>query len=108
MGGNSRRRSRGSRRRSRSRGGGGGVRWPNDPTFKKIPKDMLDKRFHGTLKAFFKDKGFGFIECGETRDVFKRDIFVDVTNLPADVSRVGDKVSFDLAIGRPGYPAAEN
>jgi len=67
---------------------------------------MEDRRFEGVLKIVSKEKGFGFIECDETRAHFKRDIFVSISRLPDAIDRVGDKVSFVLGLGKLGYAEA--
>jgi len=63
-------------------------------------------RFEGRMKVMNKDRGIAFIECPETRRVFERDIFVDINRLPGEVEKIGDWVSFELVVGRRGYPEA--
>mmetsp|Transcript_105195 Transcript_105195/g.314210 ORF Transcript_105195/g.314210 Transcript_105195/m.314210 type:complete len:201 (+) Transcript_105195:134-736(+) len=96
-----------SQRRSR---GGAGVRGGArvDGKISRIPDGLRDKRFHGYMKFIDKKQGFGFIECDETRAIFERDIFVDLTRLPPGVDRPGDPATFVLVVGRRGYPEASS
>lgn len=72
----------------------------------KLPEDMRDRRFNGFIKHIDKKNNFGFLENDETRRAFERDIFVDINRLPPGADRVGDPISFELIVGRRGYPEA--
>mmetsp|Transcript_15392 Transcript_15392/g.48401 ORF Transcript_15392/g.48401 Transcript_15392/m.48401 type:complete len:169 (-) Transcript_15392:187-693(-) len=105
----SRRRSPLSRGGARGGGGAGAAGGGRaEGKISRIPDGMRDKRFHGYMKHIDKKQGFGFIECNETRGVFERDIFVDLTRLPPGVDRPGDPVTFVLVVGRRGYPEASS
>jgi len=86
------------------RGGNGGGK--ESGKVAKIPDELRDKRFTGFVKHLDTNKGYGFIECVETRVEFDRDIFVDMPRLPPGVDRAGDPISFMLVIGRRGFPEA--
>jgi len=69
---------------------------------------MQDRRFDGVIKHVDKNNGYAFIENSETRRVFDRDIFVDIKLLPPSADRKGDDISFELMVGRRGFPEASN
>eukprot|EP00746_Dinoflagellata_sp_MGD_P079033 gnl/MRDRNA2_/MRDRNA2_31573_c0_seq1.p1 gnl/MRDRNA2_/MRDRNA2_31573_c0~~gnl/MRDRNA2_/MRDRNA2_31573_c0_seq1.p1 ORF type:complete len:430 (+),score=76.53 gnl/MRDRNA2_/MRDRNA2_31573_c0_seq1:120-1409(+) len=52
------------------------------------------KRFHGFIKMFKEEAGFGFIHCDETRERFARDIFLDIAY--KEGFKVGDPISFRI------------
>jgi cold shock CspA family protein len=58
------------------------------------------KRFHGFIKKFAVEKGFGFIDCDEFLDRFGRDIFLDEQHIGE--FKVGDAVSFMVFEKRSG------
>jgi len=63
--------------------------------------------FYGTLKSFNLEKGWGHIDCVETRDVFQKDMFVlksALAQCPNVV--VGDTVAFEVVMGTKGPEAA--
>jgi len=62
-----------------------------------ISKTGTDKEYEGVLKSISAKNGYGFISCSETKDILKRDVFVDSALLPDDL-KVGDKVSFALTL----------
>mmetsp|Transcript_20984 Transcript_20984/g.45374 ORF Transcript_20984/g.45374 Transcript_20984/m.45374 type:complete len:430 (+) Transcript_20984:122-1411(+) len=63
--------------------------------------------FIGTVKSYNPSKGWGFIECPETHQMYGKDIFVLSSNLPKDrETRKGDKVAFQVIQGDNGMQGA--
>lgn len=60
---------------------------------------MSDKRRQGKVKWFRKDKGFGFIEVLEGKDVFFHDSLKADQN---DFLKTGDIVEFDIQKSKKG------
>eukprot|EP00930_Biecheleria_cincta_P019712 TRINITY_DN14980_c0_g3_i1.p1 TRINITY_DN14980_c0_g3~~TRINITY_DN14980_c0_g3_i1.p1 ORF type:complete len:520 (+),score=155.86 TRINITY_DN14980_c0_g3_i1:124-1683(+) len=61
--------------------------------------------YEGILKSISTKNGYGFISCNETKELLKRDVFVDSSLLPGDLN-VGDKVCFALTLSEKGHPRA--
>jgi len=65
--------------------------------------------YYGEIRRYDDDKGFGFIECPETKGVYDKDIFLlrsAMKNSPQP-GGVGMRVSFNVTVGQKG-PVAEN
>eukprot|EP00927_Polykrikos_kofoidii_P078730 TRINITY_DN75545_c0_g1_i1.p1 TRINITY_DN75545_c0_g1~~TRINITY_DN75545_c0_g1_i1.p1 ORF type:complete len:358 (+),score=58.87 TRINITY_DN75545_c0_g1_i1:66-1139(+) len=60
------------------------------------------KTFTGIVKSFVEEKGFGFIECEETHQIFNRDVFLHHSQLSGFA--VGDKVQFRVSVDTKGLP----
>jgi len=60
----------------------------------------------GTLARFDLDRGFGFLECEESKVKFGRDIFL-LKSRKGDCE-IGDYVSFEVETGDRGRPQARN
>jgi len=58
----------------------------------------------GAIKSFNPHKGWGFIECPETHQIYGKDILFQQGELPAPVEK-GDRVSFTITQGRNGLLA---
>jgi len=58
----------------------------------------------GAIKSFNPHKGWGFIECAETHQIYGKDILFQQGELPAPVEK-GDRVSFTITQGRNGLLA---
>jgi len=58
----------------------------------------------GAVKSFNPHKGWGFIECPETHQIYGKDILFQQGELPAPVEK-GDRVSFTVTQGRNGLLA---
>eukprot|EP00933_Yihiella_yeosuensis_P023359 TRINITY_DN18185_c0_g2_i3.p1 TRINITY_DN18185_c0_g2~~TRINITY_DN18185_c0_g2_i3.p1 ORF type:complete len:435 (-),score=123.20 TRINITY_DN18185_c0_g2_i3:420-1646(-) len=63
--------------------------------------------FVGTIKSFRPEKGFGFIECAQTSQMYGKDMFVLKTALPTGEANKGDQVRFDVTQEHNG-PVASN
>eukprot|EP00439_Symbiodinium_sp_Y106_P039685 s4759_g4.t2 len=59
-----------------------------------------DIEFHGIVKYMSKEKGYGFIECKETFDLFSSDVYADLPVLN-DCS-LGQPVKFGIRLGQIG------
>lgn len=70
-----------------------------------VSKTGADKDYEGILKSISTKNGYGFITCSETKEILKRDVFVDSALLPDDL-KVGDKVSFALTLSEKSHPRA--
>lgn len=64
---------------------------------------LLYKRYRGRVKSLKSDR-FGFIECTELFDRFKRDIFVQPSQL--NDCEVGSEVTFGIFLNKQGQPQA--
>eukprot|EP00928_Gymnodinium_smaydae_P008670 TRINITY_DN1315_c1_g2_i1.p1 TRINITY_DN1315_c1_g2~~TRINITY_DN1315_c1_g2_i1.p1 ORF type:complete len:463 (-),score=112.66 TRINITY_DN1315_c1_g2_i1:103-1491(-) len=63
--------------------------------------------YHGVIKSFDEDKGFGFIECPEARSASGMDVFLLRSQLQGSSVRAGDQVTFSVTQSTKG-PRAEN
>jgi len=79
-------------------GGGGAAMIPNSGPL-----------YFGEIRRYDDDKGYGFIECPESKAIYNKDIFLlrSAMKSNAEMGRVGDKVSFNVTVGNKG-PVAEN
>jgi CspA family cold shock protein len=57
----------------------------------------------GTVKWFNKDKGFGFIQPDEGG----RDIYVHISNIETQDLSDGQRVEYEMAMGRKGPEATQ-
>lgn len=64
-----------------------------------------DRRFAGTIKSFNSDKGWGHIDCAETRAIYGKDIFFMRSQLNGEAVSKGDSVFFRLRQGEKGIEA---
>lgn len=62
--------------------------------------------FVGKIKSFNPTKGWGFIECDDTFNMFGKDIFLMKTAVPPAGVQVGNFVSFTLVDGLKGQEAS--
>lgn len=67
-----------------------------------VTADMVE--YVGTVKSFNLRKGWGFIECPETQEIYGKDILFQKSELPAHVEK-GDRLSFSITQGRNGVLA---
>lgn len=73
------------------------------------PKEAppADKEFSGSLKSKSEKNGYGFITCGEAKDLYERDVWVDGEALPQNVKE-GDRLKFNIILSAKGHPQAMN
>jgi len=67
-------------------------------------KMLTERRGVGTVKSFNEEKGFGFIDCKELKEIFGADVFVhkkQIEGLP-----VGTYVNFAVALSKDCKPQA--
>jgi len=73
------------------------------------PQDAVGRAFVGKLKQYSEDKGWGFIECKETHQMFGKDIFVHKREFdPGIILDSGDSVMFLVVSGKDGRPEAKD
>merc|ERR1719433_88088 len=70
------------------------------------PPQDPDRVYAGTIKSYNPDKGWGHINCPETRQMVGKDIFLLRSQLNGVVVSPGDKVRFRLKFGHYGGPEA--
>lgn len=61
-------------------------------------------RYVGSVKSFNATKGWGFIECAETQQIYGKDILFQKSELPCPVEK-GNQLSFSVTQGRNGVLA---
>merc|ERR1712039_318574 len=71
------------------------------PDMKQVP-GLTDKRFEGRLKLWFEDKGYGFIDCEDLREL--TDIGVFLHENQRRQFRKGDYISFNVFLNYRGRP----
>merc|ERR1712087_327522 len=66
----------------------------------------LGDEFVGTIKTFYADKGFGFIDCADLKAVYGNDVFV----LQAQMGEfwIGSTVQFSAYLNQNGKPQAKD
>jgi len=64
--------------------------------------------FTGTVKSFNEEKGWGFLEDPELKELFGKDIFFHKRELDGQSPSNGDEIQFTVAIDAKGGPAAKN
>jgi len=67
-------------------------------------KAMTERRSRGMIKALNPDKGFGFIECPEIKEVFGSDVFLHIKQ--AGNVEAGMQVSFAIMLNKDNRPQA--
>jgi cold shock CspA family protein len=63
-------------------------------------------RFHGRIKSFNAQKGFGFIECPEAHAVYGRDVFLHKAQI-GDFN-IGSELSFAVEMNKSNMPQARD
>jgi RNA recognition motif-containing protein len=71
-----------------------------------MPQATSNKEYIGTLKSLSTRNGYGFIECSEIKQDYKRDVHVSADLLPADNKEVGTKLKFTIGQNSKGHPQA--
>lgn len=65
-------------------------------------------QYRGRIRSFSEAKGFGFIDCPETMQLFGRDVFVHKFQLHESGAWVGQDVLFEVELNKTGHPQARN
>jgi len=80
---------------------------PHAVDIRLIEPGSQDRRFLGRVLKFNEEKGWGFIECAEAKDIFDSDIFMHRNELlPGQVVRAGDELEFSVDVERRGKAQA--
>lgn len=66
------------------------------------------RSFEGTIMHFNEEKGWGFIQCEDTRNMFGKDIFVHKREFEASMLGNSELVTFTVELTRDGRPEAKN
>lgn len=66
------------------------------------------RQYHGQVKSYNADKGWGFIACDETMAAYGKDIFLYTRVLAGHVPTPGEAVTFSVAISDQGRPEASD
>jgi cold shock CspA family protein len=70
------------------------------------PVAVPGQRFHGRIKSFNAQKGFGFIECAEAHAIYGRDVFLHKAQI-SDFS-TGSELTFCVDVNKSGMPQARD
>lgn len=68
-----------------------------------------NKLYHGVLKSFVAkagNSGYGFIQCEELYNIYNRDVYVNASDLPANVKN-NDLLKFSIMFNARGQPQAQ-
>lgn len=80
---------------------------PHAVEIRLIEPGSQDRRFLGRVGKFNEEKGWGFIECSEAKDIFDSDVFIHRNELlPGQAVRVGDELEFSVDVERRGKAQA--
>lgn len=63
--------------------------------------------YTGTLKSFNVRSGYGFLECAETFDIYKTDVYIHKNNVPVPW-HIGQTVEFMVHQNKHGQPQAQD
>lgn len=63
--------------------------------------------FVGTVKSFNAEKGFGFIDCEQTKQMFNKDVFLLKSVLQGQIVNIGNHVQFTVTTGVGKGPVAK-
>jgi len=63
-------------------------------------------KYFGLIKSFNPQKGWGFIECPQTYELYGKDMFVLKNALPGGAANKGDQVAFTVIQEHNGPVAA--
>merc|ERR1712232_258016 len=84
----------------------GGIKGPEAANV-RVLATTPDEMYAGTVKQFHDEKGWGFIACDETRQIYSKDIFLHFKELATGFSpNVGDPVQFSVQLSKDGRPEA--
>mmetsp|Transcript_14718 Transcript_14718/g.44357 ORF Transcript_14718/g.44357 Transcript_14718/m.44357 type:complete len:139 (-) Transcript_14718:456-872(-) len=63
------------------------------------------QRYSGTIKSFWPEKHFGFIQCDEVKQEFGADVFLSDQEI--GYFSVGSAVTFSIVLNKDGRPQAK-
>merc|ERR1712228_817488 len=82
---------------------------PDAPPTSEEVEGVTNVRWNGTLKSFNEGSGFGFIDCGELKDMYGNDVFVHRLQVEGHFTPVtGMKLSFNVFLNKDGKPQAKD
>ena len=64
--------------------------------------------FAGIVKGFNAEKGWGHIDCADTRAYFNKDLFLHRNHLGGHIPQVGEEIYFNVGLNSNGQPEAVN
>mmetsp|Transcript_65852 Transcript_65852/g.157381 ORF Transcript_65852/g.157381 Transcript_65852/m.157381 type:complete len:381 (+) Transcript_65852:82-1224(+) len=82
-----------------------GMKGPEACNVKLVSHSQTDV-FAGTIKMWNEEKGWGFIECDETRQIYGKDIFLHKNELFGNNPVLGEAVQFSVRFSDQGRPEA--
>mmetsp|Transcript_116911 Transcript_116911/g.233007 ORF Transcript_116911/g.233007 Transcript_116911/m.233007 type:complete len:529 (-) Transcript_116911:97-1683(-) len=65
-------------------------------------------KYKGRIQSFSEQQGFGFIDCEETLQAFKREVFIHRVQMAESGLWVGQDVMFEVQMNKSGCPQARN
>lgn len=68
---------------------------------------MATGAFWGSIKSFNPTKGWGFIECGQTKQIYGQDVFLLKSDLCGLSVKRGDAVCFNVKQSPKGVQATD-
>eukprot|EP00929_Paragymnodinium_shiwhaense_P108639 TRINITY_DN7495_c0_g1_i1.p1 TRINITY_DN7495_c0_g1~~TRINITY_DN7495_c0_g1_i1.p1 ORF type:complete len:685 (-),score=154.04 TRINITY_DN7495_c0_g1_i1:296-2350(-) len=69
-------------------------------------QDLGGTMYYGKIRSFSQQKGYGFIECPDTYQMFERDVFIHKNQMGG--LAVDQDVIFDVHLNKSGHPQARN
>eukprot|EP00930_Biecheleria_cincta_P033009 TRINITY_DN22863_c0_g4_i1.p1 TRINITY_DN22863_c0_g4~~TRINITY_DN22863_c0_g4_i1.p1 ORF type:complete len:510 (+),score=118.23 TRINITY_DN22863_c0_g4_i1:72-1601(+) len=71
-------------------------------------KELNEPRRLGTLKSFSQTQGYGFVACDEVNQAYKRDVYLDRTQMPQNSTdwRISQLIEFSVSFNARGHPQA--
>jgi len=83
-----------------------GQKGPEAHNVKVIPGSSEQILFSGSIKLWNEDKGYGFIACDDTKNIYQKDIFIHKKDLNGHRPTPGETVQFSVVISEQGRPEA--
>eukprot|EP00930_Biecheleria_cincta_P015101 TRINITY_DN12716_c0_g1_i1.p1 TRINITY_DN12716_c0_g1~~TRINITY_DN12716_c0_g1_i1.p1 ORF type:complete len:442 (-),score=71.38 TRINITY_DN12716_c0_g1_i1:11-1159(-) len=83
------------------------VSFVNKPVVPLVNTKAGTERYFGVIRAFDMSKGWGHIECRESRTIYGRDIFLLRSKLNGAEVTAGNQVEFSVEIGPKGPQAKD-
>jgi len=70
-----------------------------------VLQEPAGQRYEGTIKSFWPDKHYGFIECHELKSHYGGDVFL--SDMEIGSFGIGSAVSFSIMLNKDGRPQAK-
>jgi len=81
--------------------------WSTPPPMPQVSKPTRSGCFYGSVKSYSAEKGWGHIDCPQTRAMYGKDMFFMRSALNGSTVSTGDQVQFSVTGGKKG-PEATN